>query len=1201
MGIRRFSTLAAVAALVTSMSMAGVAIDIVGAPGAQAASLTCTKTFTNTDANHSFGDANDWSPIGVPGTNDVACMSGYNVTVATPVNVGAVQGGVLVVDASFTLTMSSTTSTLDGLYLASGLTGPAGSTLTVNGDMAWDSSGNFQVNSGGGGLAFTQAAGHSFAITGNGQGYFQGGSVTTDSPVTIGDFNFISSNSPSITTTSTVTFTPGTYSQNGGAGTIINAAGFDFSGTTDLQDEVLHLTGTSSSITGGSDTITVNGFSSTASSSLAIPSGDTLSVASNAGNNIQGSISGAGTLSLDQGSLSGSVTVGDLNVPSQTVAVQSGATYDVGATTVDGGELDLYVNATTGTFTESGGAVYAQANPVTLSVTGAATWSGGQLQGGSGDILTLSQASGTTFTINGTAQAYLIGDTISTQSPVTISNPNFISTVNGSVAAALSTTSTVTFAPGTYSQNGGSGTAITAAGFIFTGSTTLQDENLHLTGTSSSITGSSDAISVEGLSTSVGSTLSIPSNDSLSVTNNSGNNLLGSLSGAGTLNLESASLSGSLSVASVVVAGGTVSVLNGSSYDVGGTTVNSGGLDLYTDATTGTFLETGGTVNAQASAVTLHVTGAATWSGGALSGAGGDTLTLSQAPGTTFDISGTGQAYLIGDTISTQSPVFITDPNFITTTNGAVRAAITTTSTLGFANGLVEPLNGGNGATFTAAGLAPHSDTSTYGTYNSVVLTGGASTIPSGGNFQTGPFSLQGGSLQVDGTLNSASTTVSGGTLSGTGAVGGPLDVTGGTVAPGDNGSVGTLSESGSFTMTGGELDVAVASAASYSALSVASSADVGGSIKMLTGSFTPLFGASFNVVQALGGVTDSHPAFTSPANWTGSATTHDYVATFQPGPDAPSGATATAGDGQATISWSAPSTNGGPAIASYTVTAHDQSNAAHGGQTCVVSEATPTAPSCVVTGLANGDRYVFTVTATNSVGTSNPSGDSNAVTPAAPIPPSVTFSPNPIVVDRFRTTTATCRDNGQTLTKCVVTVKSSSGTVIASGSATPSSPATSIAVTVTATPAGVTLASPVGGVTGTATATMTVSGQPGVTATTTLKLVHQSQSVNLAGSILFKVGSAVISPAGRAKIVAIGKSVQGAKLAECDGYTDNVGSPTANLFLSKARATAVCTILKHYVVATKVVGYGGTHPIASNKTEAGRSKNRRVTIKVSY
>jgi len=96
-------------------------------------------------------------------------------------------------------------------------------------------------------------------------------------------------------------------------------------------------------------------------------------------------------------------------------------------------------------------------------------------------------------------------------------------------------------------------------------------------------------------------------------------------------------------------------------------------------------------------------------------------------------------------------------------------------------------------------------------------------------------------------------------------------------------------------------------------------------------------------------------------------------------------------------------------------------------------------------------------------------------------------------------------------------------------------------------------------------------------------------------------VGSAVISPAGRAKIVAIGKSVQGAKLAECDGYTDNVGSPTANLFLSKARATAVCTILKHYVVATKVVGYGGTHPIASNKTEAGRSKNRRVTIKVSY
>jgi OOP family OmpA-OmpF porin len=63
-------------------------------------------------------------------------------------------------------------------------------------------------------------------------------------------------------------------------------------------------------------------------------------------------------------------------------------------------------------------------------------------------------------------------------------------------------------------------------------------------------------------------------------------------------------------------------------------------------------------------------------------------------------------------------------------------------------------------------------------------------------------------------------------------------------------------------------------------------------------------------------------------------------------------------------------------------------------------------------------------------------------------------------------------------------------------------------------------------------------------------------------------------------------------------GHTDNVGSDAANLRLSKSRAESV----KSYLVSQGVnsgrveaVGYGESQPIATNKTDAGRQKNRRV------
>jgi hypothetical protein len=116
-----------------------------------------------------------------------------------------------------------------------------------------------------------------------------------------------------------------------------------------------------------------------------------------------------------------------------------------------------------------------------------------------------------------------------------------------------------------------------------------------------------------------------------------------------------------------------------------------------------------------------------------------------------------------------------------------------------------------------------------------------------------------------------------------------------------------------------------------------------------------------------------------------------DDVTLSQPSvPGAPTGVTATAGSGSATVSWLAPASTGGSAITSYTVTPFIGSTA----QTPVTVTGSPPATSTTVTGLTNGTSYTFTVSATNANGAGPASAPSNAVTPvAAPTVTSVTPS----------------------------------------------------------------------------------------------------------------------------------------------------------------------------------------------------------------
>ncbi|WP_372018405.1 autotransporter domain-containing protein [Pseudoxanthomonas sp. 10H] len=104
------------------------------------------------------------------------------------------------------------------------------------------------------------------------------------------------------------------------------------------------------------------------------------------------------------------------------------------------------------------------------------------------------------------------------------------------------------------------------------------------------------------------------------------------------------------------------------------------------------------------------------------------------------------------------------------------------------------------------------------------------------------------------------------------------------------------------------------------------------------------------------------------------SGSTHTVAVPTAPG--APTIGTATAGEGQATVTFTAPGSNGGSAITTYTATASP------GGATGTC--AGPTACVITVGGLTNGTAYTFSVAATNAIGTGSASGASNSVTPKA-------------------------------------------------------------------------------------------------------------------------------------------------------------------------------------------------------------------------
>jgi hypothetical protein len=94
--------------------------------------------------------------------------------------------------------------------------------------------------------------------------------------------------------------------------------------------------------------------------------------------------------------------------------------------------------------------------------------------------------------------------------------------------------------------------------------------------------------------------------------------------------------------------------------------------------------------------------------------------------------------------------------------------------------------------------------------------------------------------------------------------------------------------------------------------------------------------------------------------------------------PNAPTIETVVAGNAQATVPFTAPSSDGGSAITSYTAISSP------GGITGTISQSG--SGSITVTGLTNGTAYTFSVTATNAIGTSPASDASSSITPVSPV-----------------------------------------------------------------------------------------------------------------------------------------------------------------------------------------------------------------------
>jgi OOP family OmpA-OmpF porin len=134
------------------------------------------------------------------------------------------------------------------------------------------------------------------------------------------------------------------------------------------------------------------------------------------------------------------------------------------------------------------------------------------------------------------------------------------------------------------------------------------------------------------------------------------------------------------------------------------------------------------------------------------------------------------------------------------------------------------------------------------------------------------------------------------------------------------------------------------------------------------------------------------------------------------------------------------------------------------------------------------------------------------------------------------------------------------------------------------------------------------VEGKPREQKMVTVKAEDMAQQISSTGSvalygIYFDFSKAAIKPESNSTLEEIARLLRNASGLKVlvVGHTDNVGGFATNLELSQRRAVAVVDALvsEYQINRNRLtpIGVSFASPIASNKTEEGRQKNRRVQL----
>lgn len=128
---------------------------------------------------------------------------------------------------------------------------------------------------------------------------------------------------------------------------------------------------------------------------------------------------------------------------------------------------------------------------------------------------------------------------------------------------------------------------------------------------------------------------------------------------------------------------------------------------------------------------------------------------------------------------------------------------------------------------------------------------------------------------------------------------------------------------------------------------------------------------------------------------------------------------------------------------------------------------------------------------------------------------------------------------------------------------------------------------------------------------TSQVKVIQTNQGlrIDIDSSLLFLPGSAEIEPSGVAPLVEVSTVMRKQPhMVQVEGHTDN--NPIhnekfySNWELSALRASSVVRMFASLGIPEKrlsAIGYGDVRPVESNATEAGRAKNRRVSVMVLF